>query len=253
MRALAIGNSFSQDATHYLHQLAAAEGQDLKVGNLYIGGCSLGRHLENMQAGAAEYLYEENGASTGRYVSVDEALGMEKWDIIVTQQASHYSGIPETYEPYLTLILEELRRKAPQAELMLHQTWAYETDSLHPAFARYGYSQQTMYQRLTQAYEQAARNHGLRLIPSGRAVQLLRQRAPFRYEEGGMSLCRDGFHMQSTYGRYLLAAVWYGTLTGRKVTGSAYVPVTPLAPGAVCRPELLRLAQETADAVCAAP
>ena len=118
MRVLAIGNSFSQDATHYLHQLAAAEGQDLKVGNLYIGGCSLGRHLENMQAGAAEYLYEENGASTGRYVSVDEALGMEKWDIIVTQQASHYSGILETYEPYLTLILEELFPKDQAIFLM---------------------------------------------------------------------------------------------------------------------------------------
>ena len=39
MRVLAIGNSFSQDATTYLHQTAAAQGVALDVLNLYIGGC----------------------------------------------------------------------------------------------------------------------------------------------------------------------------------------------------------------------
>lgn len=253
MNVLAIGNSFSQDATHYLHQLAAAQGVDMQVGNLYIGGCSLGRHWENIQAGASDYLYEENGASTGRYVSVEQALGIAPWDVIVTQQASHFSGIPETYEPYLTQLTDYLRQKAPLAKLMLHQTWAYEIDSLHPAFARYGYSQQQMYDRLTQAYAQAAQAHDMELIPSGRAVQLLRQRAPFRYQDGGMSLCRDGFHMQITYGRYLLAAVWYVTLTGQGVAGSAYAPCTPLAPGAVCRPELLHTVQQAAEDACATP
>ena len=41
MKVLAIGNSFSQDATRYLHQIAKANQFDLKVVNLYIGGCSL--------------------------------------------------------------------------------------------------------------------------------------------------------------------------------------------------------------------
>lgn len=43
MNILAIGNSFSQDATRYLHQIAAADGVPLHVANLYIGGCSLER------------------------------------------------------------------------------------------------------------------------------------------------------------------------------------------------------------------
>ena len=64
IKILAIGNSFSEDATHYLHQIAAADQVDMKVGNLYIGGCSLERHWNNIQTNAAEYLYEENGAST---------------------------------------------------------------------------------------------------------------------------------------------------------------------------------------------
>ena len=58
IKILAIGNSFSQDATHYLHQIGEADNIELKVVNLYIGGCSLERHWNNIQSEAAEYLYE---------------------------------------------------------------------------------------------------------------------------------------------------------------------------------------------------
>ncbi len=34
---LAIGNSFSTDSTHYIHQIAEAGGVEVKVVNLYIG------------------------------------------------------------------------------------------------------------------------------------------------------------------------------------------------------------------------
>ena len=33
MKILAIGNSFSEDSTYYLHQIAAADGVDVKVVN----------------------------------------------------------------------------------------------------------------------------------------------------------------------------------------------------------------------------
>ena len=48
MRILAIGNSYSQDATRYLHQIARRGGVALNVSNLYIGGCPLSRHFKNM-------------------------------------------------------------------------------------------------------------------------------------------------------------------------------------------------------------
>jgi len=44
MNILAIGNSFSQDATRYLHQIAAADGVTLHVANFYIGGYFLQLH-----------------------------------------------------------------------------------------------------------------------------------------------------------------------------------------------------------------
>ena len=246
-KLLAIGNSFSQDATHYLHQIAAADQMDLKVGNLYIGGCSLERHWENIQNEAEEYLYEENGTSTETYVSIQKALDMDDWDYIVTQQASHDSGLMETYHPYLEKLADYIRKKAPQAELLLQETWAYETDSLHPEFVRYHQDQQEMYEKLAQAYREAAKTIGVRLIPCGDVIQNLRKKEPFLYGHGGMSICRDGFHMNVIYGRYLLAAVWYKNLTGRKICENTYVPHTSLAPNAVCDQRVLRIIKETVD------
>ena len=40
-KILVIGNSFGEDATHFLHDLALTRGINTKVVNLYIGGCSL--------------------------------------------------------------------------------------------------------------------------------------------------------------------------------------------------------------------
>ena len=49
MKVLAIGTSFSQDATTFLHQVAEEQGVALEVVNLYIGGCSLETHWKNME------------------------------------------------------------------------------------------------------------------------------------------------------------------------------------------------------------
>ena len=51
MNILAIGNSFSQDATRYLQKIARADGEKISVINLVIGGCSLERHYLNMLSG----------------------------------------------------------------------------------------------------------------------------------------------------------------------------------------------------------
>ena len=48
MRILAIGNSFSQDAFKYLHKVAEAAGKEVTTVNLYIGGCTLERHWNNV-------------------------------------------------------------------------------------------------------------------------------------------------------------------------------------------------------------
>ena len=104
MNILCIGNSFSQDATRYLHQIS---NEELYVRNLYIGGCSLETHYHNILEDKADYEYQKNGRLM-RMISIKEALSKKKWDYVSVQQVSHYSGMAETYEPYLPYILQLL-------------------------------------------------------------------------------------------------------------------------------------------------
>lgn len=100
---LSIGNSFSQDAQRYLHELAKSEGVNIQTVNLYIGGCSLEQHFYNVLEDKKAYLLEMNGYSvSGFMVSIKEALLARNWDYVTLQQASHNSFDYETYQPYLT-------------------------------------------------------------------------------------------------------------------------------------------------------
>ena len=250
IKVLAIGNRFSEDATHYLHQIAKADDVDMKVVNLYIGGCSLKQHWENIQSGEKLYLFQENGYSTDQYVSIPDAIAMEDWDYVVTQQVSHESGILETYTPYIENIQAYIKEELPNAEMLLQQTWAYEVDSLHSGFWNYHQNQQEMYERLTDAYKKVANEIGVRLIPCGDVIQELRKEKPFLYNEGGMSLCRDGFHMNVIYGRYTLGAVWYKAITNNSVLNNAYIPQTKLLPEFVCNEEILQVIKQMIENIC---
>ncbi|MGM9680069.1 MAG: DUF4886 domain-containing protein [Eubacteriales bacterium] len=221
---LAVGNSFSQDALYYLHPLAAAVGIDLDTVNLYIGGCSLERHCRNLQQCTCDYLYELNGTSTGRTVSANEVLDERKWDFIMTQQASHDSGLWETYQPYLSAVQDYFKSHQPDARRLLMQTWAYEQDSTHDKFVRYGRDQQEMHRRLTECYDRAAEECSLPLIPCGTVIENLRKLPPFRYEAGERSICRDGYHMDLIYGRYLLAGTIFTFLFGGDLTENPFLP-----------------------------
>ena len=58
IKILTIGNSFSEDAVEqHLHDIAKADGVKVIIGNMYIGGCSLERHLNNAKDNKAAYKY----------------------------------------------------------------------------------------------------------------------------------------------------------------------------------------------------
>lgn len=229
MKLLSIGNSFSVDAQAYLHQVAKAEGETLECHNLFIGGCSLETHWNNMQGDLAMYAYFVNGVlqkngEENRMISIREALEMDEWDIVTLQQCSPYCGLYATYQPYLNDLSAYVTRYAPQARQWIHQTWAYETDSTHPHFPHYGKDQMNMYRLLKEAYARAAEDIGAPIIPCGDVIQHLRTLPPFDYAHGGLSLCRDGFHMSIPFGRYALAVAWYTALFGKVAVHDDFLP-----------------------------
>ena len=213
MNILAIGNSFSQDATTYLHQVAKADGENITVVNLYIGGCSLETHYKNIMADAPLYDLQFNGVSTKVKVSIRQALISRKWDYIVTQQCSPECTVYGSYQPYLSKLAEYIRFYAPTAELVIQQTWAYERDSAR-LNTMMGYSDpEFMYRDLKDAYDKAAASLGARMIPCGEAFIRLYRR--------GIKHHRDTFHASYGLGRYTLALVWYETLLGKSAIGNA--------------------------------
>lgn len=224
LKILAIGNSFSCDCTEYLYKIASSAGCDIKVGNLYIGGCSLERHMTNIKSAFKEYEYFVNALSMGQGFSVNDVIRSDDWDIVTIQQASHYSGIIDTYYPYVYEIRNFIMKNAPSAKIYINQTWAYESDSKHSAFPDYECNQTLMYERLCNCYDTIAKELNVPIIPVGDVIQKLRSTPEFDYIKTGRSLCRDGFHLDLFYGRYAAAAVWFKYLAGGDVLKSTFIP-----------------------------
>ena len=174
MQVLAIGNSFSQDATAYLKKISELGKGDITVVNLFIGGCPLSRHYRNMLSGERAYSMEFNGQSTGFFVSLDDALLSRDWDVVTIQQASPASPDYDTYQPYLDRLAEYIRECCPKAKLMIHETWAYEEGS-DRLLKLAGFEKRVdMYNDLHAAYVQAVQNiNADGIIPSGTIMQKL--------------------------------------------------------------------------------
>ena len=111
----------------------------------------------------------------------------------------------ETYEPYLTEILDFIRKNCPGAKIIWHQTWAYATDSTHGGFANYNNDQELMWSKIEECSHRAVREHDLDgILEVGKAIQTLRR----TLTPDGTDFCRDGFHLSYDYGRYAAAYVW---------------------------------------------
>lgn len=202
IKLLTIGNSFANDATAYLPAMAKAGGKDLLLFRANIGGCTFERHARHMKAFDANPDDPEGRPYKGNFIhsltddvtppgiasggtevnkkakqvpknfSLREALETEKWDYVTIQQVSNTSFQFETFEPYAGELIAYVKKYAPTAEIVIHQTWAYREDC--PLY-KDGFSQQKMFEGLVDAYGQLAAKYSLRVIPVGTAMQEARK------------------------------------------------------------------------------
>lgn len=225
VKILAIGNSFSEDAVEqHLHDIAAADGVQVIIGNMYIGGCSLQKHLNNARENKPAYKYRKIGLD-GKKVETKEftleaALADEQWDYVSLQQKSGLSGKYDTWEESLPQLVEYVKARVPKkARMMIHQTWAYDKTSQHKDFKNYGHDQMKMYNAIVDAVVRSSKLTGIRMvIPSGTAVQNARTTIL------GDRMTRDGYHLHKTYGRYVAACTWYEKIFKKNVIGNSYLP-----------------------------
>lgn len=215
MNILSVGNSFSTDAHRYLHGIAKEDGVELNTFNLFIGGCPLSLHYQNMLSEERAYSLEMNGQETGFKVSLNEAVLNREWDFVTVQQVSHQSPRYETYQPYLNNIIEYIRACVPKAKLVVHQTWAYEQggELLHKLGYCHYYD---MLSDIKKAYQEAAKQIDADyIIPSGELFHAL-------LENGIEKVHRDTFHASYGLGRYALGLIWYSILTGNDIANNLF-------------------------------
>ena len=142
LKVLTIGNSFADSIFIFLPKIAEAAGYNLLLEKANIGGCSLKRHYEEYLKSRADETYKPY---YGKF-NLKEKLSSEKWDIITIQQASYDSWKSDSYEPYVQNIVKVIRQYAPQAEIIIQQTWSYRADS--PKLKEWGISQKEMFEKL---------------------------------------------------------------------------------------------------------
>lgn len=254
VRLLTIGNSFSANATKYLKSLAASGGHSLIHNSLVIGGASFQVHADKTKAQGKARLYK-NGKDLVANLQED------RWDYVTIQQASIKSHDFATYQPHAGFLRDLITQHAPQAKLLIHQTWAYRVDD--PRFAVKNpkpgepRTQAEMYQGLTVAYDRLAAEFGAGVLPVGdafyradtderwgfkpalktfdaktaRSPELPNQThslhvgwAWVKTKDGQKTVLNMDGHHANLAGEYLGACVWYEVLFGESSVGLSFVP-----------------------------
>lgn len=248
IKILAIGNSFSTDCMEYLWKLLKDAGiENVVLGNLYYGGCSMAQHLNFVKTDSASYTYYKNtkGAwtSTANY-TMAKAVANEEWDIITVQETSKTCGVDSAYKTSFTKLTDEIRKLNDKAVLVWNMTWAYQQDSTHSSFPNYDKDQMKMYTMTTECVQKyiGADDRYSYVIPVGTAVQNART------SYLGDHLTRDGYHLNKEFGRYLAALTWTCKITGVSPYDIAYNPV----PGSI-NEDMVSVARESVKNALAVP
>ena len=225
IKILAIGNSFSVDATEHLWNMFHAAGiEEVVIGNLYIGGCSLDTHWTNMSGNRNAYTFYYNDSGkweTQKQKSVLYALQLEEWDYITVQQVSQDSGNPGSLGNLQNVLnYVENNKTNSKAEIYWHMTWAYQITSHHTNFPDYGTNQMKMYNAIISTAKENISGYDMidGIIPAGTAVQNLRT----SYLDDSLSL--DTYHMSYGTGRYAVALTWFSFFTGIDARYIDWVP-----------------------------
>ena len=222
LKVLMIGNSFSICNLWQMPQIAESMGKKLDIASLYIGGCSLERHWRNVEAAATNATfkpYRFDRITYGKHVvekgkaNIPDVLTMDKWDVVTLQQASHFSWNPATYHPWGDNLVAKIRELAPQAKIVVQETWSYPP--WDKRLKKFGFDQVEMYARLHDAYAAFAGKYGFDVIPVGTAAEF----APDR----NTLFTKPDFHF-NRIGEYLQGLVWTAKLFGVDVTKCPYRP-----------------------------
>lgn len=247
VKLLTVGNSFAVNSTKYLEDIAEASGCTLILGTANLGGCSLERHWNHAAAYEADPASSEGRPYSGR--SLKQILESDDWDVVTLQQFSVISDDIETYRPYAQNLYDYIKKHAPDAEIMIHQTWAYRADDTKRF--KGGMNQQKMHEAVRRNYHTIAKELGVRILPVGEAFANARKHPDWNFErdpdfdyenpqhpdmpnekhslnKGLIWRQNKKFfidtHHAGPLGEYLGGAVFFEMLFDRSILGNSFIP-----------------------------
>jgi len=224
---LMIGNSFSVDAARYTHDISLGSDVEIEVCVLYVGGCSLEQHINFIKNNEAPYEWFINGESTGKYISLKEALGYKEYDYITLQQVSVLSGRKDTFYPYIEDLIKYVKQYQKAPHFVLHETWPYENGFDNENFSFYKYDRENMYTCIKNTYDDLAKELNIDItIRSGDVVEAA-------INHFGEHFHKDGFHLNQE-GRYLAALTFVHTFS-KKPLNKVYVPDEDIFSEILCK------------------
>lgn len=208
---LFIGNSFSIDTSSALPSILSSLGvSNVNVYVLYKGGCSMQQHYEHFMGNKKVYeLYNYNYLGERKItnsISLNEVISTYTFDIVVFQQVSQEAGNYDSYEPWLSKLIQayKLNTLSSRTTFAFNQTWAYSSKNKN--ISRYK-NPEGMYNSIVASCKKMKARSGIDvIIPCGTAVQNARNVDALKTEK---ELTRDDHHIDLYMGRYLLGCTFY--------------------------------------------
>jgi len=244
IKILSIGHSFSKDVmvTNLYNMFKEGGYEEVVIGYLYMAGCSMPKHLYNIENSLAQYEYAKN--STGTWVTKNNvtalsALQEEEWDFVTVQSSPDYiggqtissitlgvnsegdkiEGINQTEYEAMGEITDWILANATNADVKIdyHMIWSFSEGCNLWSYTYHNYDQMTMYTNIVNITQQKVQNHEdiNRIIPSATAIQ--NARSSFMGDNFNMPDATqggsDGYHLNDD-GDYVAALTWYCHYSG---------------------------------------
>ena len=238
IKILSIGHSFSKDVMeNYLWDMFKEGGyEEVVIGYLYMAGCSMPKHLYNIQNNKAQYEYAKN--TNGTWVKKNSqtalyALQDEEWDYVNIQSSPDYIGgqtissfkegvnndgaqvtlsEPMTeydcIQPITDWILANAKNSSVKTDY--NMIWSFSQDCTLWSYSYHNNNQMTMYNNIVNITKEKVRDHDSvkSIIPCATSIQNVR--SSFMGDVFNMT---DGYHLNDK-GDYVAALTWYCHYSG---------------------------------------
>ena len=229
IKILSISNSYGKNALWQLYDIFQMEGvKKVDIAVMYIAGCSLDKHWDNIQNNAAEYevFRNNNGTWTStKNCTIDSLLAEGDWDVITTQNSSGLSGKTDGYKN-LNNVADYIKSKCPSSTLIWHLIWGYQSGSQWLTPSNYNGDEKLMYQSIVDCTNNIVipSKKFDSVVPVGTAIMNARTSGL----KNNVHLA-DGSHLSEELGYYIAAFTWFCHLTGASPYDTNFAASTRLS------------------------